>query len=206
VVFNEVAQIALVATLACLGAAVAVVSSAGIRGVRNGSTASLRWPLTLGLGSAALLVIGGIAYEANHKIPPGQPGTEMQVLKWMLFDGQFRFWPVVVLPVCAVGSIALATIGGVQLMRRIDMGPRSLRLLGHLTKAAAGFLGVVLVSTLLWVFTLTVQAPSFLTAQDQGCFGTALLPVFLAAVAVMAMANWIVASSSLRCLRSVQSL
>jgi hypothetical protein len=206
VIFNEVAQIALLATLACSGTALLVMSVAGVRAVRGGSTARLRLPLTLVLGSAALLVIGGISFEADHKIPPGQPGSELQVLKWMLLDGQFRFWPVVVLPVCVVGSIVLATVGGVQLIGRVDMGPRSYRIQGYLAKATAGCLGIALVSTMLWVITLTVQVPSFLTAKDQGILGTALLPVFLVAVAVMAVAMWIVASGSARCLRSVRRL
>ena len=57
--------------------------------------------------------------KADHKIPPGQPGSEWTTVKLMVLDGHVRFWPVVVLPVCAIGSIVLATVGGLQLIRRV---------------------------------------------------------------------------------------
>jgi hypothetical protein len=206
VAFNEIAQIALLATLICLGTALLVASVAGFRALLRGSEKKLRFPLTLVVGSAALFVLGAIAYEADHKIPPGQPGSEWTVLKWMVLDGNFRFWPVVVLPLCVLGAIALATVGGVQLVRRADMGPRLCRLYGSLAKVTAGCLGLFLVSTLLWATTLSVQAPEFLTAKDQGIFGTPLLPVFLIAIVVMAGACWLVISGSARCVRSVHSV
>jgi hypothetical protein len=206
VVFNQIAQVALVATLACLGAALLVASLAGVRALRRGNSKGVRVPMTILLGSAVLFVFGGIAYEADHRIPPGQPRSEWTVVKWMLLDGRFRFWPVVVLPVCAIGSIVLATVGGVLLVRRVDMGPRLCRFHGSLAAVTAGCLGIFLISTLTWTATLSVQAPDFLTAKDQGIFGTSLLPIFLIAIVVMSGALWMVISGSARCLRNVRSL
>jgi hypothetical protein len=206
VAFNEVAQAALLAILVCLGAALAVAAIAAIGAVRRGSDHKLRFPLALILSSAVLFVLGVMAYEADHKIPFGQPGSEWTVLKWMVLDGQFRFWPVVVLPISVLGSIVLAAIGGVQLVCRVDMGPRMCRVHASLAKVTAGCLGFFLVSTLLWAATLTVQAPEFLTAKDQGIFGTPLLPVFVMAVVVMSGATWMAISGSARCLRSARSL
>ena len=133
VVFNEVAQVALFAALACLGSALLVASVAGVRALRRGNKKGLRVPIALLLGSAILFVVGGIAMKADHKIPPGQPGSEWTTVKLMVLDGHVRFWPVVVLPVCAIGSIVLATVGGLQLIRRVRiLGPRLCRFQGDL--------------------------------------------------------------------------
>jgi hypothetical protein len=206
VVFNEVAQVALLAALICLGSALLVASVAGVRALRRGNKKVLRVPIALLLGSAILFVVGGIAYEADHKIPPGQPGSEWTTVKLMVLEGHFRFWPVVVLPVCAIGSIVLATVGSLQLIRRVEMGPRLCRFQGFLATVTAGCLGIFLVSTLSWIATLYEQAPSFLTAKGQGIFGTPLLPVFLLAIVVMSAALWIIVSGSARCLRNVRPL
>jgi hypothetical protein len=142
--------------------------------------------------SAVLFVFGEIAYQADQKIPLGQPRSEWTTLKWILLDGNYRFWPVVVFPVCTAVSIALAIIGGVKLVRRVDFGPRLYRLQGSLAVMAAGCLSVVLVSTLSWAATLYVQAPDFLTSRDQGVLSTSFLPVFLVAIVVMIEASWLV--------------
>jgi cell division protein FtsX len=65
-------------------------------------------------------------------------------------------------------------------------------------------LGIFLVWTLLWVVTLSQQAPEFLTARDQGIFGTPLLPVFLVAIVVTAISMWAAVSGSARCLRRMR--
>ena len=205
-VFNDIAQVAVLATLVCLGTALLVATVAGVHALRRESKKGLRVPISLLLASAVLFVFGGIAYEADRKIPPGQPSSELTALKWMLLDGHFRFWPVVVFPVCAAASIVLATLGGVQLVRRVDVGPRLCRFQGSLAAVTAGCLGLFLISTLSWAATLYAQAPSFLTSKDQGIFGTPLLPVFLVAIVVMTGACWLVMSGSARCLRSVRSL
>ena len=203
VAFNQVAMVALLVTFICLGSGLLVVSVAALRSLRRGNTKSLRLPLSLVVGSAALFVVGAMAYEADHKIPPGQPAREWTVLKWMVLNGNFRFWPVVVLPVCALGSIALAVIGGVQLMRRVEMGPRLCRVHGLLGTVAAGSLGIFLIAILAWVATLSLQAPDFLTASDQGIFGTPLLPLFVVAILFMSAAGWMVVSASARCRRNL---
>lgn len=91
-------------------------------------------------------------------------------------------------------------------MRRVDFPPRMYRLQGSLAVAAAGCLGVVLVSTRSWVATLCMQAPDFLTSKDGGILGTSFLPVFLVAMVVMIGTSWLVVTGSARCLRSVRSV
>jgi hypothetical protein len=177
VFFKDIAQVASIATLVCLGIALAVATVVGVRALRQGNRKGLRAPISLLLGSVILFVFAAIAYQAGQKIPPGQPGSEWTILKWML-EGHFRFWPVVVFPVCAAASIVLATIGGVKLLGRVDLGSRLYRLEGTLAAVTAGCIGLALVSTLSWVTTLSVQAPGFLTAKDQGIFGTPLLVDF----------------------------
>jgi hypothetical protein len=149
------------------------------------------------------LVLGAIAYHAFQQIPPGEPSIWWTVQS--LFDGNFRFWPVVVFPSCAAASIALAVIGGMTLMRRVDFAPRTYRLQGSLAVVVAGCLGVVLISTLSWVATLSAQAPDFLTAKDGGVLGTAFLPLLLVAMVVMIGASWLVVAGAARCLRSVRT-
>ncbi|HEY1763007.1 MAG TPA: hypothetical protein VGG17_10470 [Acidimicrobiales bacterium] len=122
-----------------------------------------------------------------------------------LFDGNFRFWPVVAFPLCVAATIVFALIGGAKLIRRVDFPTRTYRLQGSLAIAAGGCLAIVLLSTLSWVATLCVQAPDFLLAKDGGVLGTSFLPLFLVAMVVMIGTSWMVVTGSTRCLRSLRS-
>jgi hypothetical protein len=203
VLFNDIAQIATIAAIALLVLALTLVVAAAVRVLSRANRSRLLVPLSFLCTSAAFFVIGAIAYHAFQRIPPGEPSVWWTVQA--LFDGNFRFWPVVVFPLCAAASIALAVVGGMRLMQRVDFAPRTYRLQGSLAVVAAGCLGVVFVATLTWVATLCVQAPEFLTAKDGGVVGTSFLPVFLVAMIVMIGALWLVVKGSARCLRSVRA-
>jgi hypothetical protein len=123
-----------------------------------------------------------------------------------MLAGNFRFWPVVIFPLCAVASVVLAAVGGVKLLRRVDFPPRMFRLQGSLAVVSAGSLCVVLISTISWVAALSEQAPAFLTSRDGGIFGTSFLPVFIVAIVVMIGTSWLVVTRSARCLRSIRTV
>lgn len=205
VVLNDVGHGATCVAIALLVSALTFVVVAATR---------LRWrvdrerplvPLTLLSVSAIAFVIGIVAYQAFQNIPLGQPGSEWMTVKWML-AGNFRFWPVVIFPLCAMVSVVLAAVGGVKLLRRVEFPPRMFRLQGSLAVVSAGCLGVVLIATVSWVTALSEQAPDFLTSKDGGVFGTSFLPVFLVAMVVMIGTSWLVVTRSARCLRSVRSV
>jgi hypothetical protein len=204
VVLNDVGHGATVLAIALLVVALIHVVIAAAR---------LRWridrrrllvPLGLLSVSATVFAIGVFAFQSFQNIPLGQPGSEWQTVKSM-FEGNFRFWPVVIFPLCATVSIALAAVGGVKLLRRVDFPPQMFRLQGSLAAVSAGCLCVVLLSTLSWVTALSQQAPGFLTSKDGGVFGTPFLPVFLVAIVVMIGTSWLVVSRSARCLRSIHT-
>lgn len=205
VLFNNISHVATIVAIALIAIALILVAAAAVRVLWRVNRKRLLVPIGFLSTSAAFFILGAIAYQTFQNIPLGQPGGEWWTVK-SLFDGNFRFWPVVVFPLCTAASIALAIVGGVKLMRRVDFPPRLYRLQGSLAVAAAGCLGVVLVSTLSWVATLCVQAPDFLTSKDGGILGTSFLPVFLVAVVVMIGTSWLVATGSARCLRSVRNL
>jgi hypothetical protein len=206
VIFNDIVHVATDATIACLGTALFIATLAAFRLVRQGNRKRLLVSVSFLITSTVLFVLGEMAYQAFQKIPPGQPGSELTALKWVVLDGYFRFWPVVIFPVCTAVSILFAIVGGVKLVRRVDFGSRIYRLLGFLAVLAAGCLAVVLASTLAWAVTLYVQAPGVLTSSDQGILGTSLLPWFLVAVVVMVGTGWLVAANTTRCLHSVRNV
>jgi hypothetical protein len=205
-VFNDIAHVGTDAAIACLGVALVVATATGVRLTLRGNGKRLLFPISFLLGSGVLFVLSEVAYQAFQKIPPGQPGSEWTTLKWVVADGNYRFWPVVVFPVCTAASIVFAVVGGVKLVRRVEFGPRLYLVLGSVARIAAGCLSVVLVSTLLWVATVYAQAPGFLTSKDQGVLGSSLLPVFIVAVLVMSGTCWLVGVCSNRCLRNVRAL
>jgi hypothetical protein len=205
VAFNNIAHIAIIAAIGCIAIALVLVAAAAVRVQWRVDRKRIAVPLGFLSTSAAFFILGAIAYQEFQNIPLGQPSSEWQTVKWLL-DGNFRFWPAVVFPLCALASIVLAVIGGVRLMRRVDFLPRTYRLQGSLAVVAAGCLGVAFISTLLWVATLSVQAPDFLTVKDGGILGTSFLPVFSVAMVVMIGTSWMVVVGSARCLRSIRSV
>src|ERR1039458_3546110 len=204
VVLNDVRHGATIAAITLLVSALTYVVVAATRLRWRVDRKRLLVPLVFLSASAAVFVIGIIAYQAFQNIPLGQPGSEWMTVKWML-AGNFRFWPVVIFPLCVVVTVVLAAVGGVKLMRRVDFPPRVFRRQGSLAVVSAGCLGVVLISTLSWVAALSEQAPDFLTAKDGGVSGTPFLPVFLVAIVVMIGASWLVVTRSARCLRSIRT-
>jgi hypothetical protein len=205
VALNDVRHGATLIAIALLVSALTFVVVAATRLRWRVDRERLLVPLTLLSVSAIALVIGIVAYQSFQNIPLGQPGSEWMTVKWML-AGNFRFWPVVIFPLCAVVSIVLAAVGGVKLLRRVEFPPRMLRLQGSLAVASAGCLCVVLIATVSWVTALSGQAPDFLTSKDGGVFGTPFLPVFLVAIVVMIGTSWLVVTRSARCLRTVRTV
>ena len=203
VVFNDISHIATIVAIGCIAIALIFVAGAAVRIQWRVERRRIVVPLGFLSTSAVSFVLGAAAYQAFQKIPLGQPGSELQALRWLL-AGNFRFWPAVVFPLCALASIVFAVIGGVQLMRRVDFLPRTYRLQGFLAAVAAGSLCVAVISTLLWVTTLRLEASDFLTAKDGGVLGTSLLPVLSIVVVVMIGTSWTVVVGSARCLRSVR--
>jgi hypothetical protein len=205
VVLNDVGHGATLVAIALLVSALTFVVVTATRLRWRVDRRRLLVPLTLLSASAVVFVIGIVAYQAFENVPLGQPGSEWMTVKWML-AGNFRFWPVVIFPLCAVVSVVLAAVGGVKLLRRVDFPPRMFRLQGFLAVVSAGCLFVVLISTLSWVTALSGQAPGFLTSKDGGVFGTPFLPVFLVAIVVMIGTSWLVVTRSARCLRSIRTV
>jgi hypothetical protein len=205
VALNDISHIATVVAIAFFGLALITVVVAAVRVLWRVNRKRLFVPLSLLCTSAVFFVLGAIAYQAFQAIPLGQPGSNWTAVKWLL-DGNFRFWPVVIFPLCVGATIVLAIIGGVKLIRRVDFAPRLYRLQGSLAVVGAACLCVVVASTLSWVVALSAQAPDFLTARDGGVFGTSFLSVFVVAVVVMIGTSWLVVAGSTRCLRSVRTL
>jgi hypothetical protein len=205
VVLNDVGHGATFIAITLLVSALTFVVVAATRLRWRVDRKRLLVPLSLLSVSATVFVIGIIAYQAFQNIPLGQPGSEWQTVKWML-AGNFRFWPVVIFPFCAVMSVVLAAVGGVKLLRRVDFPPRMFRLQGSLALVSAGCLCLVLISTISWVTALSEQAPDFLTSRDGGVFDTPFLPVFLVAIVVMIGTSWLVVTRSTRCLRSIRTV
>jgi hypothetical protein len=199
VVLNDVGHGATILAIGLLVVALTYVVVAAARLRWRVDRKRLLVPLGFLSVSAAVFVIGVFAYQSFQNIPLGQPGSEWQTVKWM-FEGNFRFWPVVIFPMCAVVSIVLAAVGGVKLLRRVDFPPQMFRLQGSLAAVSSACLCVVLISTISWVSAFSQQAPSFLTSKDGGVFGTPFLPVFLVAIVVMIGTSWLVVTRSARCL------
>jgi hypothetical protein len=205
VALDDISHIATVVAITFFGLALILVAAAAVRVLWRVNRRRLLAPLSLLCTSAVFFVLGAISYEAFQKVPLGQPGSNWTAVEWLL-DGNFRFWPVVIFPLCAGASIVLAVIGGVKLIRRAEFAPRMYRLQGSLAVVAAGCLCIVVASTLSWVVALSAQAPDFLTAKDGGIFGTSFLTVFVVAIVVMIGTSWLVVTNSTRCLRSVRTL
>jgi hypothetical protein len=205
VVLNDVGHGATFAAITLLVSALVFVVVAATRLRWRVDRKRLLVPLGLLSVSAIAFVVDIIAYQSFQNIPLGQPGSEWMTVKWML-AGNFRFWPVVIFPLCAVASVVLAAVGGVKLLRRVDFPPRMFRLQGSLAVVSAGSLCVVLISTISWVAALSEQAPAFLTSRDGGIFGTSFLPVFIVAIVVMIGTSWLVVTRSARCLRSIRTV
>lgn len=205
VILNDVAHgailLAIVLMVSALTYAVVIAARLRLRADRK----RLVVPLVLLNASAIVFVICIISYQAFQNIPLGQPGSDWQMVRWMA-SGDFRFWPVVIFPLCVVVSIVLAAVGGVKLMRRVDFPTQVIRRQVSLAVLSAGCLGVALISTLSWVVALSDQAPNFLTAKDGGVFGTSFLTVFLVAIVVMIGTAWLVVTRSARCLRSIRTI
>jgi hypothetical protein len=204
VVLNDVRHGATLLAITLLVSALTFVVVAATRLGWQVNRKRIRVPLVLLSVSATVFVIGIFAYQSFQNIPLGQPGSEWMTVKWML-AGNFRFWPVVIFPLCVVVSVVLAAVGGVKLLRRVDLPFRMFRLQGSIAVASGVSLCVVLISTLSWVTALSEQAPAFLTSRDGGVFGTAFLPVFLISIVVMIGTSWLVVTRSARCLRTIRT-
>ena len=174
------------------------------------TAASAQWrvdrkPLLAPLGflfaSAVFFVLAAVAYHAFEQRPPGEPAAWKSLR--LLLEGNFNFWPAIVFPLCVAISMVLGAIGGPKLLRRVDYTSRLYRVESSFAVAIAVCLGIVVVSTVAWVATLTAQAPDFLTVKDGGPFGMSFLPIFLVAVIVMLGASWFVLSRSARCVRII---
>jgi hypothetical protein len=189
VVFDHLAHVALDGAIACLGLILAVAGVAWVRTVRSGHRRGLILPMSLVMASGILFAVGEIASHSSSWNGAGG------------WDSLHR-WPQVAFALCAAPSVVLALVGGLKLVRRVELGPRLYRAEGFLAAVTATFLAAALASTLLWVGTLLVQAPGFLTSKDQGIFGTSYLPLFLFVLVAMIGALWMVTASSARCLRS----
>ena len=192
-VFDHLAHFALDGTIACLGLIFALAGVAWVRTVRRGHRKGLILPMAELMASGALFAVGEIISHSSSWEGAGG------------WDSLHR-WPQVALPLCAAASAVLALVGGLKLVRRVDFGVRLSRAEGFVAAVTAAFLAAAIVSTLLWVGTLLVQAPGFLTSKDQGILGTSYLPVFLAALDAMTCALWMVTANSARCLRSSRAL
>jgi hypothetical protein len=202
VVLNDVRHGATIVAIALLVSGLTYVVVAATRLHWRADRKRLLVPLGLLSLSAVVFVVGIIAYQAFQNIPLGQPGSEWMTVKWML-AGNFRFWPAVIFPLCAVVSVVLAAVGGVKLLRRVEFPPRVFRWQGSLAVVSAVCLGVVLISTISWVTALSEQAPTFLTSKGGGFSGTPFLAVFLVAIVDMIATSWLVVTRSARCLRII---
>jgi hypothetical protein len=193
VVFDHLAHFALDGTIACLGLILAVAGVAWVRTLRSGPRRGLILPMTLVMASGTLFAVGEIASHSSS---------------WQGVGGwdSLHRWPQVAFPLCAAASVVLALVGGLKLVHRVDFGVRLSRVEGFLAAVTAALLAAAIATTLLWVGTLLVQAPGFLTSRDQGIFGTSYLPVFLVVLVVMTCALWMVTANSARCLRISREL
>jgi hypothetical protein len=193
VVFDHLAHVALDGTIACLGLILAVAGVAWVRTVRSGHRKGLILPIALLMASGILFAVGEITSHSSSWDGAGG------------WDSLHR-WPQAAASLCAAAALILALVGGLKLVRRVELGVRLSRAEGFLAAVTATFLATALASTLLWVGTLLVQAPGFLTSKDQGIFGTSYLPVFLVVLVAMTGALWMVTAHSARCLRNSREL
>jgi hypothetical protein len=203
IVLNQIVRVAVDVAIACLLALLLVAVVACLRTVRRGKRSRLFAPAGLLMVSIMLFVLGELAYHSNEV--SFSPGGWL-ALRWILTEGDYHLWPIIVFPLCTAGAVVFAVVGGVKLIRRVDFGPRLYRLEAALAVAAAGCIAVALVSTLGWAGTLYIRAPGFLTTQGLGVLGSPLLPVLLLAIVVMAGAGALATLSSRRCFRCLAHL
>jgi hypothetical protein len=203
VVFENIAFYVAGAAIVCIAIALIYLVATTVRTQWRHNRRRLLVPIGLLVASAVSGILAVIAYHAFEQIPPGGPTAWMSLT--MFGHGRFQYWAPVVLPLCVALSIVLAMIGGSKMLRRVEYASRLYRVQSSLAISVASCLAIVIVSTIMWVATLTVQAPDFLVAKDGGPFGTAFLPLFLVAILAMIGTSWIVVSRSAQCLRSIRS-
>jgi hypothetical protein len=204
VVFGDIAYFVTGVAIICIAIALIFLVSTAVRVQWRVDRKPLLVPICFLCASAVFFILAAIAYHAFQLIPPGEPAAWTSFR--LLLEGNFRFWSAVVFPLSAALSIVFAIIGGPKLLRRVDYAPRLYRVESLLAVSAAACLSIVLLSTIAWVATLTVQAPNFLTSKDGGPFGTSFLPIFLVAIMVMIGTSAIVVSRSARCIRIIRAV
>ncbi len=204
VVLSDIAYFVTGVAIICIAFALIHLVSTAVRVQWRIDRKPLLVPICFLCASAVFFILAAIAYRAFQQIPPGEPAAWTSFR--LLLEGNFRFWSPVVFPLCAAVSIVFAIIGAPKLLRRVDYAPRLYRVEGFLAVSAAACLSIVLLSTIAWVATLTVQAPDFLTSKDGGPFGTSFLPIFLVAIVVMIGTSAIVVSRSARCIRIIRAV
>jgi hypothetical protein len=202
VIFNHVAYYLTGVAIICVAAALIYLVVTAVSGQWRIGRKPLLGPIGLLSASSIFFVLASVAYHAFEQRPPGEPAAWKSLR--LLMEGNFSFWPAVVFPLCVVISMVLAMIGGPKLLRRVDYTSRLYRVESSLAVALAACLGIVVISTVVWVATLTVQAPDFLTSKDGGPFGMSFLPIFLVATVLMVATSWVVVSRSARCVRIIR--
>jgi hypothetical protein len=199
IIFNHIAYYVTGVAIICVAVAFIFLVFTTVSAQWRVDSKPLRAPLGFVFASTVFAVLAAVAYHAFEQSPPGEPAAWKSLR--LLLEGNFNFWPAIVFPLCAVISMVLAMVGGPKLLRRVDYSTRLYRVESSLAVALAVCLGIVVISTVTWVATLTAQAPDFLTVKDGGPFGMSFLPIFLVAVVVMLGTSWYVLSRSARCVR-----
>jgi hypothetical protein len=202
VIFHDIAYYVTGVAIVCVAIAFIYLAFTAVRVQWRVERKPLLAPMGLLFASSLFFVLAAISSRAFQQHAPGEPATWTSLR--LLVDGNFRFWPAVAFPLCVALSIVLAMVGGPKLLRRVDYVSRLYRVESSLAVALAACLGVVVISTIAWVATLTAQAPDFLTSKDGGPFGMSFLPLFLVAIVVMLGTSWLVFSRSARCVRNIR--
>jgi hypothetical protein len=202
VFFNHVAYFVTGVAIVCVAVAFTYLVFTAVRVQSRVDRKSLLAPIGLLFASAVFFILAAMSYRAFQQRGPGEPATWTSLR--LLLEGNVRFWPAVVFPLCVALSIFFAMIGAPKLLRRVDYASRLYRVESALAVALAACLGIVVISTVAWVATLTAQAPDFLTSKDGGPIGMSFLPIFLVVTAVMLGTSWLVFSRSARCVQIIR--
>ena len=200
--FNHVMHFSVDAAIVCLGAVLAVAFIGYARSWSRLTGSRRVVPFVLLLAAGGLFVVREIAYHSDWVL--GNHGLWWGIQA--LAHGRFALWPEVAFPLCMLASVVLFAVGGFMLFRRAELEAPLCRWIGGLAIGAAVFLGVALLSTVLWAVTLSVQSPGFLNRSSQGVLGAPLLPVFAVTIAAMAGTCWIVVAATARCLHTTREL
>jgi hypothetical protein len=198
VFFNQVEHLLLYAAALGLGIMLLLATASAVRS-RPGAWRRLILPGAVLMAAAGFFVAGQIA-SRNAWTPYGFSEDIHAILQ-----GQSWEWPSVAYTLCPTLALVFLCVGGGMVLSRAGLSANACRWVGRLAIATGACLGLALLCTLAWSFTLSSEAPGFLFWPNLGFMGRSLISVFVATLVGMAAAGSLALAGCTRCLRASSS-